>query len=76
MKNHLRTIGERVAGWTSTVVRSRRSRSVAGEVLEVAGLGCAVAAAWTLDPWAGLLALGAALFAYGISMDPGRRSDS
>ncbi len=76
MRKRLRKIGGQVAGWASTVFLSRRSRKVLGELLEVAGLGVAVAAAWTLALWAGLLALGVALFAYGVSMDPDRKGDS
>lgn len=56
-------------------LRSKRARFFAGEILEIAGLGWVVASAWSQDGRLGMLALGVALFAYGVSMDP-QRGDS
>ena len=76
MRERIGKMAKRFAGRVSGLFLARRSRALVGELLEVVGLGCVVAAAWTVTVWAGLLALGVALFAYGVSMDPGRKGKS
>lgn len=50
-------------------LRPRVRRSIVSDAVEVAGFGCLVAAAWSLSPIAGLVALGAVLVLVGAVID-------
>ena len=58
----------RIADYSRTI--RGRSRTIASEILELTGLAVIVFAAFEVHRLAGLFTLGAALFLYGVSMDP------
>lgn len=49
--------------------RLQRPRRTASDIVELAGLGCLVGAAWWWQPLLGLVVLGCALFLIGWVMD-------